>query len=205
MPMSETVMFRDPATPFPHNGKFGLGLVATHATARGAVEKVRTRDPRALDDDDHFVSTRSYGVSLSAFDPEGRYAISFTGGFPFGGDVTWQLRGRNYVTVALSITGVEGKPPLGQLYLQHRALNSPYLAGAVGLGARHELLAYPNDSTHPLGGTSTARVASAGVRGFLILRGGRGSRSGISISSYAGFMPRLKEPIVSATLTVGGF
>lgn len=203
--MSESAMFRDPATPFPHDGKIGFGAVATHATARGAIEEVRSRDQRASQNENTFISTRSYGVYLSAFDPKGRYAFSFTAGFPFGFDATRQLWKRNYLTAAVSITGVEGTPPLGQVYLQHRAFNSPFVAAAIGVGARHELLSYSTPSENVFGGIQEVRVASIGVRGFAILRGGRGRRSGFKLGGYVGYMPNLHEAIIGATLTLGSY
>lgn len=199
VPVSESVLFHDGATLPTHENTRGFGfggtLAPTRAPARIAVRRTQDQDRRRVD----LVNGHQAGGGffLASYDEQGRYAFAATLGFPLAGvDGTLKIRGRNYLTVGYSFPGQ------AQAFLLHRTMNSPLFGAAVGIGGRLNTYSYGGDA--PLSIEATG-VLSAGIRGFVTLREKGHTEGGIKFGTYVGYAPKLKQPVLSITLTAGRF
>lgn len=75
----------------------------------------------------------------------------------------------------------------------------------VGVGLRHELLTFqiPCESLVFCG--PEKRVYSVGFRAFGLVRDGVSTRFGMKLGVFAGYIPYVQHPVVSLSLTAGGF
>lgn len=200
VPVSESVMFHDGATLPSHTNESGLGVAATLAPTRAPARAVTRasrsgREHRRKD----LINGRQAGAGLFGawYDRDGHYAVSGTLGIPMSGlDATLRIRGRNYVTVGVSVPGQ------GQAFLSHRTFNSPRFGAAVGVGGRYTQYAAEGTSMLAI---DTERVASIGARLFGLVREQGHTEGGVKFGTYAGYAPRLHRAVFSLTLTVGQF
>lgn len=200
VPVSESVLFHDRTTLPSHTNNWGFGVTATMApTLAPALTTIRKTYPNRNRKQERLINGRKAGGGffVASYDEEGDYAFSATLGFPVVGfDATLKIRGRNYLTVGYSA------PNQGQVFLQHRAFNSPRFGAAVGVGGRYERYAFGGDHLFAI---EEAGVASVGTQLFGVLREKMDQQGGIKFGTYAGYAPRLDCPVVSLTVTLGTF
>ena len=206
-PMSEMVMFRDPATPVRHEGSVSVGLMYSVSATYKPTEAWYKKDfPQFADRREPVGRVGTGGLYGSIVGKEGKLGVSFFLGPNPGMDATAKVFRRNYVTVGM--TGYKrdfGSSGIFQAYLQHRAINRGAFAAAVGVGGRHEILMVSEGCENLMGCWYDTRVASVGVRGFALLRSPNSARTGFKLSGYVGYIPYVDQPIASVSVTAGGF
>lgn len=203
-PVSESVVFHPPNTQPSHNENVGVGFAITGSPTQNIASDVaRQASPEWSDDKSPVLNPNNFsgGLYLAGFDASGRYAVSTTLGLAVTGvEATVQLWERNYLTASYSVPGS------GRVFLQHRVYNSSLAGIALGVGYRRE--------SFPLAGPcsgilcfnhETRGVNSIGARTFAILREENATDEGVKLSAQAGYAPALKAPMVSFSLSVGGF
>lgn len=167
MPMSETVIFHDPATRYRHDARVGAGFAGTFSPTLPWVSQEAGRRFPDIAHRAHEVRVNpnrmSGGVYLSFFDEDGRVAFSTTLGILTAGvDMTAHLAERNYATLSYSM------PDQFQAFLQHRVYNDPTFGFVAGAGYRRELFEFWSGNTWF--STHMLSVSSVGLRGYSVLR-----------------------------------
>lgn len=112
--------------------------------------------------------------------------------------MTLKVIGSNYLTVGYTLGD------FFQAYVQHRAFNSRRAAAAAGVGIRREYLTF-QVPCEGIGCGPEKLMYSVGIRGFGLLRRANSRRNGFKVGTYAGYIPYVQHPVVSVSLTVGGF
>lgn len=199
VPVSESILFHDGATLPTYTNDRGFGVAGTVSPTRSPARTLaRQKYPDQRRRQEYLFNAYQIGGGLyvASYDERGRFGFSATLGFLAAGlDATVQIRGRNYLTAGYSA------PDQGQVFLQHRAVNSPRLGIAVGLGGRYNTYGF-NDSYFDI---ETEGVVSVGIRSYSILRAKGDTEGGIKLGTYTGYAPRLERPVFSLTLTLGQF
>ena len=201
-PMSESVIFHDPATRPMHTEEHGFGgaLTATPAS-RLSADLLRLRRPESQRREIYKPLNTprfSAGAYWARYDASGRFGFAITAGLPVAGiDGTVKLWQRNYLSAAVSAPGQ------GQVFLQHRTYNREKQGVSVGVGYRREAFTYLD--LEEWIGTAIERVDSFGVRGFAVLRGDGSVMKGARIDLYVGYVTELDRATLSIGVTTGGF
>lgn len=203
IPISETVIFHDASTQPSHDRTSGFGFVGTYSPTKDLALDLAEREyPKwAYRKEDLVLNPNrlSGGGYFAGYDSRGRFAVSATvGALVAGMDATAQVWKRNYLTASVSAPGQ------GQVFAQHRAYNSEQVGAAVGVGLRRAAFTFDVPSECMCRIESTG-VNSFGARGFAVLRAAGDRGGGIRVGVYAGYMPELKRPTMSVTLTAGRF
>jgi hypothetical protein len=224
--MSETLIFHDRGITEPaHRAGVRAGLSASASVHRPPEpEQVAERLPGP----EGATTTRSSinrtqlggGFYLAGFAERGIpgrrgiFGISATFGLAaVGMDATLQLYRRNYLTYAHSAQGGH------QLYLNHRAFNSPHAGLAIGVGYRRDDYFYDVESEYPCEWQSSdcissqwgfpspevVRSHSVGLRGLALLRSDAGASTGVTGRVFVGYSESFDMLVVHVGMSMGGF
>ncbi len=199
-PMSETVMFHDKATNPTHESKNGFGFTGSYSPTNSTVDRVGEIETK---DSEYETVGKPYnlrglsgGFYYANYDTAGRYAFSGTlGALVVGLDATAKLWGRNYFTAGVSTPGHL------QFYLQHRTLNSPYVALSLGVGYQQNTFFYRTDGY----ATASRSFNSVGIRSYLIFRDHPETSGVFRIGTYIGYISEIDRPIIQISLLSGFF
>jgi len=202
-PMSETILFHDPGRTTPsHTDSFTFGFTSTHALC--STRFIRKNLNRHRPEDAKFRHLQNAcGVAGGIYISSYREGVGFSTTIGFGelgADVSGKLWQRNYLTASASAYGG------WQVILHHRTLNSPHFGATFGLALRQDRQYYFSTSeVISFDAGVPVLINSIGIRAVGIFRSDPTISGDWYAGVYLGYAPRYQRPIVSLSVSFGGF
>jgi len=200
--MSETILFHDPGRTHPsHKTSLTMGLSGSHSLYSNAFMTRVARERFDKRENEHIpanVHKNALGLYVSSY----RKGVGFSatlGPAVLGADFTANLWRRNYFTASVSASGGT------EMILHHRTFNSPYVGASLGLAFRHEKVYFSAGSGAGIPAFDGVGINSVGLRAIGIYRTAPTDSGVLHGGLYVGYAPRYRQPIVSLSVSFGGF